>query len=70
MVQCNSCFARPVSEDLLEIETEYGNRLYFCTPCVKKALDTLLMRIHLSKEQKLLLKNIKRFLKINGKESN
>ena len=61
-ISCTKCGATPLPEHLLPIETE-TNSYYYCSSCLKVAQNDLSMKIILNKDERRLLKNIRKFLK-------
>lgn len=61
-VQCSKCGQEALPEQLLEIQSEY-NIYYYCISCLKEAQNTLSMKIYLNKDDRALLKKIRKFLK-------
>lgn len=61
-LRCSRCNSAPLPEDLLPIESDNAT-YYFCSACLKQAEGTLAMKIFKNKEERKLLKNIRKFLK-------
>lgn len=65
-INCNKCglFISQV-EKLMGIETELA-KYYYCISCIKQAQGLLSMKMYLNKDERALLKKMRRFLKRNG----
>ena len=60
--QCSKCGAKPLPEKLMQIKDEHKS-YYFCESCLKNANEILGMKIFLNKEERKLLKSIRKWLK-------
>lgn len=61
-VQCSKCGQAALPEQLLPIETDL-NIYYYCISCVRQAEGDLSMKLYLNKDERKLLKNLRKFLK-------
>lgn len=59
---CSRCGKETAPEKLLKIESEHQHYQY-CITCLKIAHDILSMKIAPNKEERRLLKSIRKFLK-------
>ncbi len=62
MLPCSKCDNEQLPENLMTIESE-TKTYYYCRICLKQAQDTLNMLIFKNKENRQLLKRIRKFLK-------
>lgn len=63
---CSSCGSEIAKiDELLPVETD-TQKYYYCITCIKKAVDTLNMKMYLKKDDLYLQKKMRNFLKRKG----
>jgi hypothetical protein len=61
-VKCSKCGQAALSEQLMPIETE-TNIYYYCISCVREAEALMSMKIFINKDERALLKQLRKFIK-------
>jgi len=62
MRECNKCHTKPFPQEMFKVENENESRYWFCRPCTKQAYILLGMKLYINKEERSLMKGMRKFL--------